>query len=48
VVEFDGTAAAAMSPEIFRAALNRGGPVKIAVQRDGKRYDVVVESYILR
>lgn len=48
VVEFDGTPAASMSPEIFRAALHRGGQVKIAVQRDGKRYDFVVGSYVLR
>lgn len=47
VVEFDGTPAAAMSPDIFRAALSRGGPIKVVVQRDGRRHEFAVESYVL-
>jgi D-alanyl-D-alanine carboxypeptidase len=42
VVEFDGVAAAAMSPDIFRAALARDRPTKLVVMRSGKRVEIEV------
>jgi ketosteroid isomerase-like protein len=44
VVEVDGVAAAQMNPQIFRAALARGGPVKFVFSRDGRQLEFMVES----
>jgi Domain of unknown function (DUF4440) len=44
VVEVDGVAAARMNPQIFRAALTRGGRVKFVISRDGRQLEFMVES----
>lgn len=43
VVEFDGTPVAAMSPAIFRAAVAKGTPVKVVVQREGGRVEFMIQ-----
>jgi regulator of sigma E protease len=48
LAEFDGTAAADMSPRVTRAAAERGTPVKIVVVRDGRRVELVVEPFVER
>jgi hypothetical protein len=45
LLELDGTPAAAMSPAVVRAAVARGGPVKVVVLRDGSRLELSVEPY---
>ena len=47
VVEFDGRPVSAMDPSTFRAALERATPVKIIVERDGKRLEFTVTSYVI-
>lgn len=43
VVEFDGTPAAAMNPDIFRRAIAKGAPVKVMVLRDGKSIEFNIQ-----
>nr|MBA3670583.1 serine hydrolase [Gemmatimonadaceae bacterium] len=47
LVEFDGTAASALNPSVFRAALSRGGPLKIVLLRDGKRLVFSIEPFVV-
>ena len=47
IVEFDGTRAADMSPTVFRGAAARAKPVKVVVNRDGKRLEFVIEPYLV-
>lgn len=46
VVEVDDVAAAQMNPQIFRAALARGGRVKFVISRDGRQLEFMVESSV--
>jgi C-terminal processing protease CtpA/Prc len=42
LVELDGVAAAQMNVSVFRAAGARGTPIRIVVEREGKRLEFVV------
>jgi len=47
IVEFDGTRSSDMNPTVFRGAAARGKPVKVVVNRDGKRLEFSVEPYLV-
>jgi predicted aspartyl protease len=47
IVEIDGTPAEAMNPAVVRAAVNRGGPVKVIVLRETRRVEFNVEPYVM-
>jgi hypothetical protein len=47
LVEFDGTPVADMNPGVFRGAASRGNPVKVVVERDGKRLGFTIQPYVV-
>jgi aspartyl protease/PDZ domain-containing protein len=47
LVEFDGTRPSDMNPTLFRAAAARGKPVRVVVERDGKRLELTIEPYVV-
>src|SRR5205085_741413 len=47
LIEFDGTRSSDMNPTVFRAAAARGKPVRVVIDRGGKRLELMIEPYVV-
>jgi hypothetical protein len=47
LIEFDGKPANEMTSTLFRGAAARGTPVRVVVEREGKRLELTIEPYVV-